>query len=136
MNWKKFLVSGFLAGLTILVVSNVFGFLVQLVWPYNALELGGMRAVDDPILLLFFLHYWVYGFAMALVYPYFSKSFEGNYLQKGKKFGLLMWLVISVPVTFVIYTSMNYPIGFNVSELVGGFLYMLAAGIVIARFGE
>lgn len=137
MDTKKFLISGFFAGLVIFFISLIFGFLVPIFLPYNVLELGGMRAATDPVMLLFFLHYWVYGFAMAFVYPHFSNAItKGTYIDKGKLFGFLMWLVATLPSAFVVYTSMDYPIGFTFSQLVGGLIYMLLAGIVIAKFME
>jgi hypothetical protein len=124
----KLLVSGILAGVVITIVSFIVNATVGMVWPYNVLELGGMRAATDPMMLLFFLHPWVLGFALSYAYPYAEKSLKGD----GKAFGLLMWIVVSIPSAFLVYTSMNYPIGFTVSSVVGSLLYMLAAGMAIA----
>lgn len=134
MDIKKTIIAGIVAGIVIEIVSLISDFLVQVVWPYNVLELGGMRAMNDPILMLFFLHPWILGLALAIIYPHIKLT--GNYIQKGKKFGLLMWLVSSLPSAFIVYTSMNYPLGFIVNSVVGSFLYMLAAGIAIAKLME
>ena len=133
MKAKKILVAGFVAGIVILLISFIVDAIVQQVWPVNYMELGGMRAADDPIMMLFFLNYWVIGFAMAIVYPYFSDKIKGNYICKGKKFGFLIWLVASLPSVFIVYTSMNYPIGFTISQFVGSLFYMLCAGITTAK---
>jgi len=129
---KKFLMSGILAGIAIFVVWLVMGMIISMIWPYNILELGGMRAAADPMMMLFFLHPFVFGFAMAFVYPYVAGSLKGEYMDKGKMFGLLMWLVAGIPSAFVVFTSMNYPIGFTINSVVGSFIYMLIAGIAIA----
>lgn len=137
MDFRKFLVAGLAGGLAYFVVMLVFSFLVQLVLHYDVMSLGGMRAVDDPVMLLFFLSPWVYGFALALVYDKLGRKLEcGCVVWKGKCFGLLMWLVIVVPSTFVVYTSMTYPLGFTVDQLVGGLFEMLAAGVVISKLME
>lgn len=136
MNWKKIIIAGVTAGFVILIVTNIVNFIVQFIWPYNVLELGGMRSVDEPIMLAFFLHYWVISFTMAILYSFVGQSFKGNFIQKGRTFSLLVWLVASIPSAFVVYTSMNYPIGFTVSQVVGSLLYMLGAGITIAKLME
>lgn len=134
MDVKKILLGGVLGGIAIFIVSFVFGYLVQLVLPYNMLELGGMRAVEDPLMLLFFVSPWVTSFAMAIVYSFVKSSFQGNKKCAGKKFGLLVWLVAGLPSAFIVYTSMTYPLGFTVDSVIGSLLYFMAAGIVIAKF--
>ena len=136
MKNGKFLMSGIAAGAVIWVIFFAVNMVVNIVLPYNILELGGMRAANDPVMLLFFLHPFVLGVALAYVYPYVGKSLEGSNLKKGEKFGLLMWAVVNVPSIFLVYTSMNYSMGFTVNSIVGSFLYMLAAGIVIAKISK
>ena len=129
---KKCVVAGLAAGVVILVVSQVVDFLVTMAFPgYSVLDLGGMRAVTDPIMMLFFLHPFVLGLALAFLYPYLN--LKGGPMAKGKKFGLMMWLVIVIPSAFMVFASMDYPLPFTVSQVVGGLLYMLAAGVVIAK---
>jgi len=136
MDIKKVFIAGILAGIVIEIISLIFGTIIQAVWPYNILELGGMRAMNDPIMLLFFLNPWVIGFAMAIMYSYTGKAIEGSIIWKGKKFGLLVWLVSSIPSAYIVFTSMNYPIGFTINSVVGSFFYMIGAGITIARVME
>lgn len=133
MEPKKTILAGFLAGVVISIISLTVSSLVQYLFQFNVLDLGGMRAKDDPVMLLFFLHPWVVGFAMAFVYSKLEKAISGDYIQKGLRFGLLIWLVSSIPSAFIVYSSMNYPIGFTVNSVLGTILYMTAAGIVIAR---
>ena len=136
MNIKKILIAGILAGIVIEIIALIIGTIVQAIWPFNIFEFGGMRAMNDPIMLLFFLQPWVISFAMAIVYSYVGKATDGNVIWKGKKFGLLVWLVSSVPSVFVVYVSMNYPIGFTINQVVGSFFYMIGAGITVARVME
>jgi hypothetical protein len=130
----KFFISGIAAGAVFLVISFAFSFLVQAVWPYDVLSLGGMRSIGDPVMALFFLYPFVIGIAISYAYKYVS--LKGSYLEKGKKFGLLMWLVYGIPSTFIVYTSMNYPIGFHISSLFGNLIGLVVAGIIIARLSK
>jgi len=134
MNVKGVLLGGFLSGVVIFAVWMIVSVVVQVISPYDVLSLGGMRAKDDPIMLLFFLHPWVMGFAMAMVYSQVGKAFEGSVVQKGVRFGLVMWLLGGLPSAFVVFTSMNYPLAFTVSSVVSSLLHMPAAGVVIAKF--
>ena len=130
----KLIKSGIAAGAVFLVISFAFSFLVQAIWPYDLLSLGGMKSATDPIMALFFLYPFVIGFAIAYLYKYVN--LKGSYMEKGRKFGLLMWIVYGIPSTFVIYTSMNYPIAFSINTLFGDLLGLLAAGIVIAKISK
>jgi hypothetical protein len=132
MNLKKFLVSGILAGIMIEVLSLIISTATQSIWGYNVLALGGMRAVTDPIMALFFVYPFVLGFAMACVYPNIEKEFKGNYVEKGKNLGWMTWILAGLPSAFLVWSSMNYPIGFTINSLIGSLIYMLAAGVTVA----
>ena len=132
MKIKQILVGGILSGTGILAISIIFSWLTQNIWQYDVLELAGMRSIDDPICILYFVYPWVLGFSLSFVYPYFEKGLEGKSITKGWKFGLLIWIVAGITSAFLVFSSMNYPIGFTVNSVVGSFLDMLIAGIIIA----
>lgn len=136
MDLKRFVLAGIIGGAVLFAVSTAIGLLVQAVLPYNVLELGGMRAVEDPVMLLFFLHPWVIGFAMAILYSYVKVALRGTIWRRGALFGSLVWLVASIPSAFIVYTSMDYPLGFTANQFFGSLLYMIAAGVVVVRLME
>jgi len=133
MDSKRFLLAGISAGIVILVVSMVVGILVQLAFPYNIFDLGGMRAQDDPVMALYFLHPWVLAFAMAFAYDKFGGAIQGDLTSKGTTFGIIMWILVSIPSAFLVYSSMNYPIGFTLQSVLGSLIYMPLSGLVIAK---
>ncbi len=90
--------------------------------------------MTDPLMMFFFGHYFVLGITFAYVFPYVKQNLSGTFIQKGLKFGWLMWLVAGLPSAYVVYTSMNYPIGFTFDSVVGSLIYMIASGIIIAKF--
>ncbi len=132
MKIKQIFVGGILSGLGIFAVSIIFSWLTQNIWQYDVLELAGMRSIDDPISILYFVYPWVLGFALSFTYSYFDKSFEGKSLTKGWKFGLLMWIIVGITSAFLVFSSMEYPIGFTVNSVVGSFLDTVIAGSIIA----
>jgi hypothetical protein len=136
MDLRRFLLSGILGGIAIWIVGIILSIIVMQIWPFDVLSLGGMRTIGDPIILLYFLQPFVLAFALSYIYPMLEKNFKGSYIDKGKSFGIAMWIVVSIPHAFLLYSSMNYPIGFTVESVVGSLLYMIAAGIVIARINK
>jgi hypothetical protein len=84
-------------------------------------------------MMLLFLHPLVLGLVFAHAYKYVGKSLKGNPMKKGEEYGMLMWLVFTVPSAFVVLTSMNYPPIFTIQQVVGGLLMMFVGGMVIAR---
>ena len=130
---KKIVIGGIAAGLAILVVSFIVDYVITALLPYDVLSLGGMRAKEDPLMMYFFLHPWVLGFAMSIAFQKFKGSFRSTGWCRGKAFGLYVWLLAGLPSAFIVYTSMNYPLGFTVSSLLGSLLYMVAAGLVLEK---
>jgi len=47
-----------------------------------------------------------------------------------------MWTVIFVPYAFLIFSSMDYPIGFVVNSIIPPFVYMIVSGVLIAKTFE
>ena len=136
MKWKQIIVAGFIVGFIIMLIDIVIGGIFQRILPYDIFELGGMRTIDDPIMMLFFIHPWVLGFSLSFVYSYIGKALNGNYIAKGWKFGLLMWIVIFAPYAFLVFASMDYPIGFYLNSIIPPFFYMLMSGVVISKTFE
>lgn len=53
--------------------------------------------------------------------------------MEGQRFGLLMWVAVSIPQAFLVYSSMDYPVGFTIQSIVGSLVYMVAAGVTIVH---
>ena len=108
----------------------------QLLFDYNVLALAGMRSVNDPVSMLFFVYPFVVGLAMAILYDFTKKSFTGTAIRKGIVLGLLGWIVYGIPSAFIVFSSMDYPIGFTVNSVIGSLIYMLGAGTTITRLSK
>ena len=136
MNPKKLVLSGIAGGVVFYILSTIGVAIIQSFAPFNYLDLPGMRQITDPILLFFFLYPFVLSFAMAIAYQKFEPALKGNFVEKGKKFGVMMWLVSSLPSAYIVYTSMNYPLGFTIESFIASFFYMIAVGVTIAKLSE
>lgn len=133
---KKFFLAGIAGGIVLYAASAIFVTIVRYFFPYDILGLPGMRSVNDPLMLLFFLYPFVLSFAMAGAYQAITPALQGKWFDKGKTFGVLMWVVTGIPNAFLVYSSMEYPLGFTIESFAGSLVYMIAAGITIARIQQ
>jgi hypothetical protein len=56
MNAKNIVPAGFSGGIVLFVSMVIFGELANAIAPYNIATLGVMRAMNDPVMALFFLY--------------------------------------------------------------------------------
>jgi hypothetical protein len=136
METKTIIFSGIVAGIVVLGLSMIVSTATQALFDYNVLTLVGMRSVNDPISALFFLHPFVVALSMATLYDFAKKSFTGTAIRKGTVLGLLGWIVYGIPSAFIVFSSMDYPIGFTVNSVIGSLLYMLGAGITVTKLSK
>jgi hypothetical protein len=134
MEWKKVLIAGIAGGILFFIVQFACSLLANLVAPYDIFAIGGMRARDDPVMLLFFAYPFVLSFMSALVFDRVKTALGGSCCGgAGMTFGLILILLVTVPGMFVIYSSMNYPFGFYLGNILVGIIGFPAVGALYAR---
>jgi hypothetical protein len=132
MEWKKVLIAGIAGGILLFIAQFGFSFLANLVAPFDIFAIGGMRARNDPIMLLFFAYPFVLSFMSAIVFDR-VKGALGESCCGGIDFGLILFLLVTVPGMFVIYSSMNYPLGFYLGNILFGIIGFPAVGLLYGR---
>jgi hypothetical protein len=133
MDAKKIAVGGISAGFLLLVLMMVSGFLVNLIMPADISRYAGMRAMDDPVMMLFYLYPFVIALGAAVVFDGVKGCLEGSAEQKGLRFGALLFCVMTIPSLFVMYTSMTWPLDFYVSTGIWEIIAFPLMGILFAR---
>lgn len=133
MDFKKNLLGTVLGGVLLLITSFVIGFITAAVAPYDIFAIGGMRSIDDPIMILFFLYPVIVAFASAVLFEFVKSSLKGSEMKKGITFGLLLFLIITIPSAWVIYTSMTYPLGFHLDNILQGLVGYSLLGIMFVK---
>jgi hypothetical protein len=133
---KRIVVSGLVAGVVVLAISMAISTVSQVLFDYNVMALPGMRSVNDPVSILFFAFPFVIALAMAVLYDFTRKSFTGIATRKGMVLALLGWIVYGIPSSFIVFSSMNYPLGFTANSVIGSLVYMLGAGITITKLSK
>ena len=136
LRTRTVVVSGIVAGIVVLILLMMVSTVTQALFNYNALSLAGMRSVNDPVSVLFFLYPFVVALALTILYDFTKKSFTGTTIRKGIVLGMLGWIVYGIPSAFIVFSSMDYPIGFTVNSVTGSLIYMLGAGIAITKLSK
>jgi hypothetical protein len=136
LDIRRIVVSGLAAGVVILVVSTLVSTAIQMLFDYDVLSLEGMRSTSDPISVLFFLHPFVIALGLAILYDFAKNSFTGSLVRKGIVLALLGWIVYGIPSAFIVFSSMNYPVGFTINSVFGSLVYMICAGLTIATLSK
>jgi hypothetical protein len=130
MDVRRCFFAWLLAGIAYMAVSMGISIVVQGLFSFDFTSLPGMRALDNPLFMLFYLSPWIYSLGIVLVYAYLGESLKGNLTERSITLGVLLWLVSILPSTAIVFGTMDYPIGFTVNQLMGGLLAMLAASYV------
>jgi hypothetical protein len=133
MQPKNIALGGIAAGFMLLILMMVSGYLVSLVIPTGIGQYGGMRAMNDPIMNLFYLYPFVVAFAAAIVFDGVRECLKGDQIQKGLMFGGLLLILMTVPSLYVMFTSMTWPVDFYVSTGIWEMISFPLMGIMFAR---
>jgi len=57
----------------------------------------------------------------------------GTRAQKGFQFSALLILILTIPILYVMYTSMNWPIDFYISSMIWEIIGFLMIGALYVR---
>jgi hypothetical protein len=136
LNLKQILVSGITGGSVLLVVTFLADAITQVIAPYDMFAIGGMRAITDPVMILFFLYPFIFAIIVAIVWSCIRDSFSGTDRKKAVRYGGLLFLLIIIPNTWVIFSSMTYPLGFHISNILTGIIAYPILGYLNVRFNS
>ncbi len=132
MQPKKILIAAVLGGFLLLITTVLGGVIANVLMPYNIFEIPGMRPMTDPVAVLFFFYPFVLAFAGALLFDFMHMVLKGENVRKGVVFGMLLFILVTIPNQFVIWSSMYYPTGFYLSSILSGIIGFPLFGILCA----
>jgi hypothetical protein len=133
MNVKNIATGGISAGFVLLILMVISGYLVNMVLPTDISRYGGMRAMDDPVMALFFLYPFVIACAAAIIFDIVKGCLDGTQVRKGLMFGGMLICIMTIPSLYVMYTSMTWPVDFYVSTFIWESISFPLMGILFAR---
>jgi hypothetical protein len=127
MNWKRLLTAAF----AVFVVVQALEFFLNAVLMKSANE--SLKSLWRPNMSSRAWLMYVFSALVALLFTYiFVKGREGKGLAEGVRFGIIMWLFITVPMNVGWWVML--PIGWQIilRWILFGLLEMLIAGILVA----
>jgi len=133
LDGKKILIGGIAGGILLFVAQFAFSTVGNLIAPYDVFAIGGMRARDDPLMLLFFAYPFILSFTSATAFDRVRAALKGSRCGTGLTYGLILFLLVTIPGMFVIFSSMNYPPGFYIGNILVGIIGFPAVGLLYTR---
>ena len=127
MNWKRFLV----ASLVTYVVVQAMDFVINEVFMKSANE--SLKSLWRPDMMSRMWVMYLIGVMVALLFTYiFIKGREGKGISEGVRYGIIIWLFVSVPMGASLWVLLPIPYMIVFRALLFGLLEMLVAGILVA----
>ncbi|MGZ4886504.1 MAG: hypothetical protein ACXVJK_02135 [Candidatus Aminicenantales bacterium] len=127
MNWKRFLV----ASLVIFVAVQAMEALINGVFMKSAYD--SLSSLWRPDMMSKMWVMYVIAVLVALLVTYiFIKGREGKGVAEGVRFGILIWLFVSVPANHAMWVLLPIPYAMILRWTLFSLLEMLIAGILVA----
>lgn len=133
MNAKFIGIGTVAGGVLLLVVSFLADAIAQLVTPYDIFSIGDMRAINDPMMGLFFLYPFIFALMAAIVFDLVQSALPGDWTKKGLLYGGILFILVVIPNMVVIFSSMTYPAGFYTSNILAGIIGYPLIGLIFAK---
>jgi quinol-cytochrome oxidoreductase complex cytochrome b subunit len=127
MNWKRFIV----ASLVIFVVVQAMEFVINEVLMKSAYE--SLKNLWRPNMASKMWVMYVVGLLVSLLFTYiFIKGREGKGVAEGVRFGIIMWLFVSIPMDLSMWVLLPIPHMLLFKWILFALVEMLVAGILVA----
>jgi hypothetical protein len=127
MNWKRF----WMAGLVTYVVVQALDLVTNAVFMKSANE--SLKGLWRPNMMSRMWVMYVVGAVVTLLFTYiFVKGREGKGIAEGVRYGIIIWLFVSVPMNVSMWVLLPIPYIIVLRWMLIGLLEMLIAGILVA----
>jgi hypothetical protein len=127
MNWKRF----WMAGLVTYVVVQALDLVTNAVFMKSANE--SLKGLWRPNMMSRMWVMYVVGAVVTLLFTYiFVKGREGKGIAEGVRYGIIIWLFVSVPMNVSMWVLLPIPHIIVLRWMLIGLLEMLIAGILVA----
>jgi hypothetical protein len=133
MNGKNIAVAGLAGGTLLFVLLFGLNVIMNRIITHDISKFSGMRSMNDPVMMLFFVYPFVLAFTAAFVFDAVYPALHGSVMQKGISFGVILLVIVAIPSNFAMYTSLDWPVTFYVGNLIWAVLGFLSTGILFAR---
>jgi hypothetical protein len=131
---KKIIISGIVAGVILLIVSEIVLHLTLLLFPSIAVQyFDPAFDTGSKHVSLYYLHPFVISLALAWFWTRFKGVLTGSFINRGIEFGLIYVGVASVPMLWLIYAAMNVSLAIVATWFVLALLQGIIAGLIFEK---
>lgn len=131
---KKILISGFITGCILFVLSYGGLFLAIRFFPALFTEYNNpLFNSDGNRDMLFYLHAFIFSFALSWFWDRFKGLFKGWFMLRGLEFGLVYSLIALLPVMWISFSALDVTIAMVLSWFGYGLMQAIVAGIILAK---
>lgn len=131
---KKILTSGLLAGVVLLVLSLGILYFIARMLPDLAEEYYSptFRNTGDRD-LLFYIHPFILGLALAWFWERFKGQFKGAWLLRGLEMGFVYAIVATLPTMWITFSAIDVSLNMVLTWLLYGLAQAAIAGLIFAK---
>jgi hypothetical protein len=127
MNWKRL----FVASVVIFIVLEAIDFVVDSVLLKSAYE--SLKSLWRPDMASRMWVLYIVGLLISFLFTYiFIKGREGKGIAEGVRFGIIIWLFVSVPMDLSLWVIFPIPHKLVLDWILFSLFEMLVAGILAA----
>ncbi|MDB5122638.1 MAG: hypothetical protein JWP94_767 [Mucilaginibacter sp.] len=131
---KKILISGLIAGCILFVFSYGGLFLAIRFFPKLFTEYNNpLFNSDGSRDMLFYLHAFIFSFALSWFWDRFKGLFKGAFFLRGLEFGLVYSIIALLPVMWISFSALDITVAMVLSWFIYGVLQAITAGVVFAK---
>ncbi len=131
---KKIIVSGFVAGIVLLILSALG--LYMTVWLFPSIAQQYFDPAFDTQtsrVMLYYMHPFVISIALAWFWSRYKTVLTGSFITKGIEFGLIYAGIAIFPMMWLIYSSISVSIEMLATWLVLGILQGVISGLIFEK---
>ncbi len=131
---KKILISGLIAGCILFIVSYGGLFLAVKFFPGLFVEYNNpLFNSDGSRDVLFYLHAFIFSFALSWFWDRFKGLFKGALILRGLEFGLVYSVIALLPVMWISFSALDITVVMVLSWFLYGLIQAIIAGLVFAK---
>ena len=131
---KKILIPGILTGIFLLISSFIALFLTIKLFPSLAWEyFGPTFNTDGSRDILFYIHPFLLGLALAWFWNRVKEIFTGNSIAKALEFSLIYAAIATIPTMWITFSAINISLEMVLTWILYGLLQALVAGLILSR---
>jgi hypothetical protein len=132
---NKIIFIGLIAGLIIFISMRIFTLIEGIVFPELHKEYENytiFRSYEDPLVFYFFIHPFVLGTILALVWQKIKILFkDANVIKKGARFGFYFWLIATLPGLLLSISIYQISILMIITTMISTFMQLIIGGITL-----